>query len=186
MEVKSFTPRFKAVDSDGSASWVMATLNEIDSDLDVTLPGAFGRQTFSIVPAHDHFHVPLGKAELREQGNEAVVEAKFNLAIPAARDWHAAIKFDLENPPAVQEYSYAYNLHDGGWKMGNFQGRRVRFFQPRPDGSPGVDVYETSPVLRGAGRTRTLAAKGRREQDPQLVGEFLRFVRMNLDLGRDL
>lgn len=157
---KSFVPQFKAVGDDGSASWVMARLNVKDSDDDVTLPGAFGTQTFSIVPAHDHRHVPLGKATLREDGDEAVVDAKFNLAIPAAKDWHAAIKFDLENPPAIQEYSYGYNLRDGGFKMGTFEGENVRFFTPMADGTPGVDVYESSPVLRGAGvGTRTLAAK---------------------------
>lgn len=158
--VKSFTPQFKSVEDDGTASWVMATLNSIDSDGDVTLPGALGEQTFSIQPAHDHSHVPLGKARLYEEGTEAIVEAKFNLDIPAARDWHSAIKFDLANPPAVQEYSYGYEPKEGGTKSGTFQGQRVRFFQPKADGSPGIDVYETSPVLRGAGvGTRTLAAK---------------------------
>lgn len=157
---KSFTPQFKSVEDDGTASWVMATLNSIDSDGDVTLPGALGEQTFSIQPAHDHTHVPLGKARLYEESNEAIVEAKFNLDIPDARDWHSAIKFDLANPPAVQEYSYGYEPKEGGTKSGTFQGRRVRFFQPKADGSPGIDVYETSPVLRGAGvGTRTLAAK---------------------------
>lgn len=160
MATKAFVPQFKDVGDDGSASWVMATLNTIDSDGDVTLPGAFGKQAFSIVPAHDSRHVPLGKANLYEEGDEAIVEAKFNLDIPAAKDWHSAIKFDLANPPAVQEYSYGYRLFDGGWKMGEFQGEQVRFFQPKADGSPGVDVYESSPVLRGAGNhTRTLAAK---------------------------
>lgn len=160
MATKAFIPQFKAVDDDGSATWVMATLNTIDSDGDVTLAGAFGKQAFSIVPAHDHRHVPLGKANLYEEGDEAIVEAKFNLDIPAARDWHSAIKFDLANPPAVQEYSYGYRLHEGGWKMGEFKGEQVRYFQPKADGSPGVDVYESSPVLRGAGNnTRTLAAK---------------------------
>lgn len=161
MSTKSFVPQFKAVDDDGTASWVMATLNAIDSDGDVTLPGAFGAdQTFSIVPAHDVGHVPLGKGTLREEGNEAIVDAKFNLDIPAGRDWHAAIKFDLANPPAVQEYSYSYNLFEGGWRRGQFQGKSVRFFQPLGDGGPGLEVYESSPVIRGAGvNTRTLAAK---------------------------
>lgn len=160
MAVKSFVPEFKAVGDDGSASWVMARLNVKDSDDDVTLPGAFGSQTFSIVPAHDSRHVPLGKATVTEEGDEAVVHAKFNLAIPAAKDWHSAIKFDLENPPAVQEYSYGYRLNEGGWKMGEFQGEQVRFLTPKADGSHGIDVYESSPVLRGAGvGTRTLAAK---------------------------
>ena len=66
----------------------------------------------------------------------------------------------MENPPAVQEFSYAYNLHDGGWKIGDHDGERVRFLHPKADGSPGVDVYESSPVLRGAGLgTRTIEAK---------------------------
>jgi len=159
MERKNYVPQFKAVDVDGSASWVMATLNEIDHDRDVALKGFFGRQTFSIVPAHQHEHVPLGKADVREVGNEAIVRAKFNLDIAAARDWHSAIKFDFDNPPAVQEYSYAYTVLPGGARTGTFKGQPVRFLQPRSDGSPGADVYETSPVLRGAGRTRTLAVK---------------------------
>lgn len=177
---KAFVPQFKAAGEDGTASWIMATLNEKDHDGDVTLPGAFGRQTFSVVPAHDHSHVPLAKAVLYEQGDVAVVEAKFNLDIPAARDWHSAIKFDLANPPAVQEYSYAYNLREGGWRMGQFKGEQVRFFQALPDGTPGVDVYESSPVLRGAGTgTRTLAAKrqSERESDNEAgLKEYLRYV----------
>ncbi len=157
---KLFKPEFKAVGDDGTASWVMAKLNVVDLDGDVTLPGFFGKQTFSIVPAHDSRHVPLGKGEVHEEGDEAIVDAKFNLDIPAARDWHSAIKFDLENPPAVQEYSYGFYLIEGGWKLGEFEGEHVRFLQPLKNGSPGVDVTESSPVLRGAGvGTRTLSAK---------------------------
>lgn len=157
---KSFTPEFKAVSDDGTASWVMATLNTIDHDGDVILPGAFGEQTVPIVPAHDSNHVPLGKGRLYELGNEAIVEAKFNLSIPAARDWHSAIKFDLANPPSVQEYSFAYDLLPGGSKTGEFNGQQVRLFTPKANGEPGVDVIESSPVMRGAGiNTRTLSAK---------------------------
>lgn len=161
-EHKSFVPQFKAADDDGSASWVMATLNTIDHDGDVILPGSIGRQDISILPAHNDSHVPLGKGVVFESGDEAIVEAKFNLDIPAARDWHSAIKFDLANPPSVQEYSFGYELLPGGFKAGEFNGQRVRFFQPKGNGQPGVDVFESSPVLRGSGiNTRTLAAKSR-------------------------
>lgn len=177
MNHKSFIPEFKAAGDDGSATWVMATLNTIDLDGDVILPGAIGEQTIPIVPAHDSGHVPLGKGRLYENGNEAVVEAKFNLDIPAARDWHAAIKFDLANPPAVQEYSFAYALLEGGSKRGEFNGQQVRFFQPKANGEPGVDVTESSPVLRGAGiNTRTLAAKSAMKFD-QLTDAVLADVR---------
>lgn len=177
---KAYIPRFKAAGADGTASWVMAAFNEIDLDGDVTVPGAFGRQTFSIVPAHDSTHVPLGKGAVYETATEAIVDAKFNLEIPAARDWHSAIMFDLANPPAVQEYSYAYSIRPGGSKLGTFRGSKVRFLQPLPDGTPGVEVFESSPVLRGAGvGTRTLAAKASRadlEAAESARREFLRFV----------
>lgn len=178
---KSYTPSFKAVNDDGTASWVMATMGVIDHDGDVLLPGAFGEQSVPIVPSHDASHVPLGKGRLYEDGNEVVVEAKFNLDIPVARDWHSAIKFDLANPPAVQEYSFAYELLPGGSKMGEFSGKRVRFFQPKANGEPGVDVTESSPVLRGAGiNTRTLAAKSAMKLD-QLTDAAVADVRYLID-----
>lgn len=160
MEHKSFHAGLKSADADGTATWVMATLGVIDHDGDVTLPGAFGKQTVTVLPSHQSGHVPLGKGVIYEDGDEAIAEVKFNLAIPAARDWHEAIKFDLANPPALQEYSYGYDLKQGGYYFGELDGQKVRFFKALDDGSPGVEVLETSPVLRGAGLgTRTLAAK---------------------------
>src|SRR3546814_5236447 len=90
----------------------------MDHDGDVTLPGFFGTQHASIVPSHDWKHVPLGKAVIREVANEAVVDFKLNLKIEPARQWHEAIRFDLENPPALQEYSYGFSIARGGSRPG--------------------------------------------------------------------
>ena len=57
------------------------TLNVIDKDGDVTLPGFFGRQEVSMLPAHDRHHVPLGKGTIEEVGDEAIAQIKMNLDI---------------------------------------------------------------------------------------------------------
>jgi hypothetical protein len=191
---KRFTPRFKAARSNGSALFVVATLGVEDLDGDVTVSGFFGRQAVPMVPAHDATHVPIGKATLYESGNEAIVDAEFNMAIAAARDWYEAIRFDAERPPAKQEYSYAYRVKAGGARIGDFGGHRVRFLQPLPDGSPGVVVDEVSPVLRAAGlNTRTMAVLTPGDMtdlatirdslaDPErdAAMEYLRFAQMNM------
>lgn len=212
--VKAFTPQIKAAGDDGTVSFVVARLNDhVDEDGDLTLSGYFGRQTVVMVPAHNWEHVPIGKGQLYEVGNDAIVDVKFNMAIEAARDWHASIKFDFENPPALQEYSYAYTVKDGGSKRGEFNGRDVRILQPLADGSPGADIHEVSPVLLGAagrGMSRTLAAKHRNSDDAardaltrqfvqlvatahgielpksideQVRAEHLRFIRNQFELG---
>ncbi|MEV4183099.1 hypothetical protein AB0J28_16875 [Streptosporangium canum] len=160
MERKEFTPVIRGVTGEGKVTIVVASLNAVDHDGDVTLPGFFGKQTAQIVPAHDWNHVPLGRALITESGAEAIAELQFNLKVPAAVDWFEAIKFDHENPPALQEYSYGFNILDGGARIGEHHGRRVRFLQPLKNGQPGVRVVEVSPVMLGAGiATRTLAVK---------------------------
>lgn len=181
MQHKAFSPNVKAMTGDGTVSVVMATLNEIDSDGDVTEPGFFGRQTAQIVPTHDWAHVPLGKAHIREVGNEAIAELQFNLDVPAAADWYKAIRYDFENPPALQEYSYGFDILPGGSRYGQHKGQPVRFLQPLPNGRPGVRVVEVSPVMRGAGvGTRTLAVKQAGDGlDPHTRGWLRRLAEKN-------
>lgn len=154
MQLKSFQPEVKAVGSkgdEGTATIAIATLNVVDKDGDVTLPGFFGEQWAQLVPTHDWDHVWMGKGRVYEKGDQALVDVKFNLKIPAAKDWYEAIKFDYENPPALGEYSYGYHVLDGGSRKGTFKGQAVRYLTPRPDGTAGSKVFEFSPVLLGAG-----------------------------------
>ena len=144
--------RIKELHEDGHGLAVIATLNVIDRDGDVTLPGAFGEQPAKMVPAHDWKHVPLGKAEIREEGNEVLAAFRLNLEIESARDWHAALKHDLANGPPLQEWSYGFSVVEASF--GEHEGHEVRFLKK-------LDVHEVSPVMMGAGvGTRTVAVKG--------------------------
>lgn len=155
MEVKRLIgSKLKALDEAGKGLAVFATLNVIDKDGDVTLPGAFGEQLAKVVPAHDWGHVPLGKAKISENGNEALADFALNLEIESARDWHAALKFDLADGKPLQEWSYGFDITK--WSRGQFEGEEVRFLE-------GLKVHEVSPVIVGAGEnTRTLVIKGAR------------------------
>ena len=177
MQQKQFTPTIKAASDDGTASFVIARLNDhVDEDGDLTLSGYFGRQAAVVVPVHDWKSVPIGHAVVYEKGNEAIADVRFNMAIEAARDWHSAIKFDLESASdgfgPLQEYSYGFAILPGAAKAGTFNGRNVRVLSPLKDGSPGVDVIEVSPVMLGAagrGITRTLVAKHLNDRDEAAI-----------------
>lgn len=170
---KTASGHLKALDDAGVGSAVFATLGVIDKDGDVTLPGAFGSQDVVIVPAHDWTHVPIGRATIREHGNEAIADFRLNLDIAAARDWHAALKFDLATGRPLQEWSYGF--HVSRESRGEHGGRQVRFLEA-------LDVHEVSPVLLGAGvGTRTLAAKTA-DVPPQACAECAR--RANDDARR--
>lgn len=148
-----------AADESGSFEAIIATFGVADSDGDVIEKGAFGDATVAILPAHDNGSVPLGKAKIEERDDHAVAVGRFNLDVAAARDWHKAIKFDLENPPAIQEWSWGF--FPAEWHVGEHNGEQVRFLSE-------VDTMEVSPVLRGASvGTRTLSAKERRERQEE-------------------
>lgn len=142
----------KELTAAGEGLAVISTFNQVDYDGDVTLPGTFGNQIVSIVPSHHWQHVPLGKARVHEKAASARAFFKLNLDIPAARDWHSAMRFDLEHlQPPVLEWSYSFRVLDA--EMGELAGKRVRFLKK-------LRLDEISPVLRGASvSTRTLALK---------------------------
>lgn len=161
LEHKSLVAEVVDADS-GSARLRIAQFDVIDKDNDVTIKGFFGTQPVTVLPAHDWGHVPLGKGSTLEDDQHAYADVKFNMDVPAARDWHSAIKFDLAHPPSIQEYSYGYEVVEGGSHHGDFKGTEVRFLHAKEDGSPGANIREISPVVVGAGvNTGTVSAKGR-------------------------
>jgi len=160
MHTKSLT--IEKMDEAGTGRARIATLSAVDHDGDTYLPGAFswkdgGHQWCSILPAHDRRATPLGKARVYEEGDAAIADLHFNLAIPEAKSWHSAIMFDLAQGASVQEYSYGFDLQDFDYQVRGDD--RVRLFKR-------VDVHEVSPVLKGAGiGTGTLAMKNARLKD---------------------
>ncbi len=148
------------LDEAGSFEAAIATFDAIDKDRDIIKAGAFGDAVVSVLPAHDSGSVPLGKVQVKERGALAVAVGGFNLEIGAARDWSAALKFDLQHPPAVQEWSWGFTIPEGGSTMETVDGEPVRIISK-------VDLFEVSPVLRGASiGTGTLSAKSDGEPPP--------------------
>lgn len=161
IERKTIAAAIKAAGDDGSFEAVIATFGVVDSDGDIVEHGAFNDAVVSVLPSHDASSVPLGKARIEERGELAVAVGQFNLEIEAARDWSAALKFDLATPPSVQEWSWGFNVLEAD--ADTVEGEQVRRLV-------GVDTREVSPVLRGASiGTGTLSAKGDGDDPPPLV-----------------
>lgn len=153
----------------GQVSAVFSTFNVIDSDGDVTRPGAFTDGAEVVISSYQHTSwggaLPVGKGRIRTTDTEAILEGQFFMDIPAARDTFMVVK----ELGARQQWSYGYDVIDA--ERGTFQGREVRFLNQQL-------VHEVSPVLVGAGvDTRTLAAKAalNRKGDPVVAGSESEF-----------
>lgn len=168
-EYKNIRGEVKQLENPGEGLAIISTFNVIDSDGDVVVPGAFGEQTVQMIPTHNWNEAPIGKAKIKEQGEAAVAEFKLNLEMINGKEWYSALKFDMDNPPAKQEYSYGFSVVKE--RRGDFEGRQVRFLEQ-------LKVHEISPVLVGAGvGTTTLALKQEKkttlEEDIKAVKEQL-------------
>lgn len=143
----------KQLNEQGEGIAVIATLNVLDRTGDVTRPGAFGEQVAPMVFSHDWTsRPPIGKATIREEDDEARAHFRLNLKTEGGREVYEALKFDMEQAPAKQQWSYGYSVKDA--EDGVFDNQRVRFLKS-------LMVHEVSPVLLGAGiETRTVALKG--------------------------
>lgn len=154
MDTKTYRAQLglKADSEKGEFEAVFATLNVIDHDGDVTLPGAFGQQRVLIEPwNHDYSRPPVGKGVIQEKDDEAHVEGRFFLDTEAGREHYTVVKA-LED---MQEWSYTFRIVDA--EPGVFEGENVRFLKR-------MDVLGVSPVTRGAGiGTRTTTIKNAKD-----------------------
>jgi hypothetical protein len=137
----------------GEVSAVIATFGSVDSDGDVTLPGAFMNNGEFPISAYNHTswggQLPVGVASIRETATEAIIDGQFFLDTAAGRDTFTTVKRLHER--GLGEWSYGYDPVDA--YHGEYQGQKVRFL-------PKQLVHEASPVLKGAGvGTRTLGVK---------------------------
>lgn len=137
----------------GEITGVFSTLGVIDSDGDVTLKGAFEDGAKVRISAYGHKSwdgaLPVGKATIKEVGNEAIFDGQIFLDTQAGRDTFTVIK-EL-GADGLQEFSYGYDPIE--YSFGEQDGMPVRFLTK-------LKVHEVSPVLLGAGvGTRLLTAK---------------------------
>ncbi|WP_225205376.1 HK97 family phage prohead protease [Novosphingobium huizhouense] len=144
------------IDAAGKGKALLAVLSDIDNEGDTYAKGAFswkdgGGQWALMIPAHNKQAMPFGKGWVYEQNGQALADFTLNLNTQAGKDWHEALKFDLETGRPVQEWSYGYRTLDSAKELR--ANRQVRVLKQ-------LDVYEFSPVLRGMGsRTGTIAVK---------------------------
>lgn len=138
---KSFVPSELKLDEAGSIELAFAQLNVIDSDGDVTLPGAFPTKD---VPMSAYGHtswdgaLPVGKGTITEEGQWAIFRGQFFMDTADGRDTYNTLKG--LGPLAEFSYGYAVLASDPG----TFEGQRVRFLKS-------LDPFEVAPVLKGAG-----------------------------------
>lgn len=152
MDTKTFRG-VEVKDADrGEVTAVFSTFNKIDSDGDVTLPGAFEDGTPVRISAYGHASwqgaLPVGKGAIRATKSEAIFDGQFFLGTTQGKDTFEVVKQMGE----LQEWSYS--VHPAKVSFGEFEGQRVQFLEKLKG------PHEVSPVLAGAGiDTRTLAIK---------------------------
>ena len=148
---KTFVPYEFKLDEAGAVTVAFSRLNAIDSDTDVTFPGALPAGKAVPMSAYGHTSwdgaLPVGKGTIREQGDLGILDGAFFMDTDQGRNAYNTVKAMAD----LQEWSYGYAVLDGG--PGTFDGKRVRELRK-------LDVFEVSPVLKGAGvGTSTLAIK---------------------------
>ena len=146
----------KADGQAGEFRAVFATLNVIDHDGDVTLPGAFqdGQETIIEAWNHNYGELPVGKGTIREVGDKAIIEGEFFLDTIAGQEHYKTVK--ALGP--LLDWSYTFKVFDAA--PGNLDGQSVEFLRK-------LDVWGVAPVERGAGiDTGTLSIKAGAQSDP--------------------
>ncbi|MEV1245097.1 HK97 family phage prohead protease [Nonomuraea sp. NPDC049750] len=150
MDTKNLRVEIKD-EAKGEVRAIFSTFNAIDSDRDVTRPGAFTDGAEVPISAYGHTSwsgmLPVGKATIRQTSKQAILEGRFFMDTAAGRDTFTTVKELGE----LGQWSYGYDPVE--YSFGEFEGQRVRFLDA-------LKVHEVSPVLVGAGvGTRTLSAK---------------------------
>lgn len=141
---------FKADGPPGSFVATFASLNVVDHDGDVTVPGAFkdGQAVRIAQFGHNWSAPPIGAGVIHADQERAWVEGQFFLGMPEAQSTYESVK----GLGGLAEWSYGYDVLDAA--PGEFQGEQVRYLR-------GLEVHEVSPVMLGAGiGTRTETIKG--------------------------
>lgn len=168
-ERKALPFQLKA-DAAGTFSAVFATLNVIDHDGDVTVPGAFKDGAEVIVGSWGHktYELPVGKGVIRAGQTEAAVDGEFFLDTQPGKDTYQTVK----NLGSLGEWSYVFQVNKQSF--GTQGDRPVRFLE-------GIDVYSVDPVLAGAGiDTRTTVIKGLTrpfdEESAALLADITAFI----------
>jgi hypothetical protein len=126
---------------------IVATLNHPDADRDTIKSGFFSHRPMEslVVPAHRWDAVPLGRAVTWESGSVIKSVLTFN-GTQAASEWFQSIADDFETGRPLQQYSWGFKPYPDAMT----HTKSGRDLHARPDGSPGIQLFEISPVLVAA------------------------------------
>lgn len=180
MDKKTFSSflQFKD-DSDqtGEFKAVFSTLNKVDLDGDVTLPGAFTEDAEVRIAywGHRWEDLPVGKGKIHQDDHEAWVDGKFFIETEGGMETYKTVKA----LGSLQEWSYGYDINEAS--DGVFEGHNVQFLHS-------LNVYEVSPVMLGAGiDTRTTDIKSKKggldtETENGNVSKMAEVIKVRLDI----
>lgn len=183
-ERKSVSVEMK-VDDEGHFEAIFSTFNVIDHDGDVTLPGAFEDGAEVIVGSYGHNTwsgaLPVGKGVIKQTDKDARIVGEFWLNTKSGKEHHAVVR-ELGKK---QEWSYGFDVKGTG------------DVDQLPDELQAADrvltkleVFEVSPVLKGAGiDTQTVVVKKKpeppiKERDEAAVAELARFEQIKFARSR--
>ncbi|MDA3624259.1 HK97 family phage prohead protease [Saccharopolyspora sp. WRP15-2] len=151
MNTKSFGPIEVKDAAAGEVEAVFSRFGVRDHDGDVTLKEAFTHGHPVKISAYNHGSwegsLPVGKGQIEVHDDRAVLKGRFFLNTTAGRETFEVVKELGE----LGEWSYGFTVAD--FEQGEFEGKSARFLKK-------LNVYEVSPVLKGAGiGTQTLSVK---------------------------
>jgi hypothetical protein len=137
---------FKQGGPEGAFKARIATLNVVDKEGDVTLPGAFPVGKEVIVSAYMHTSwggaLPVGKGVIAADDEAAWIDGQFFMDTTNGLDTYKTVKALGK----AQEWSYGYDVLDSSVNAKDLEpyagGKRIL---------KSMDVFEASPVLVGAG-----------------------------------
>lgn len=146
MHSKTFSGLRVKDEARGLVTATFATLNVVDADGDITLPGAFdGNKAVAFAEGHNQI---IGRGTIREEGDKAIFEGECFMDTAAGREAFTRIAKLAD----VMEYSYGFRVEKSR-RGETADGRHVRFLEK-------VAVKEVSAVLAGAGvGTGTVSTK---------------------------
>lgn len=148
---KAFQPFEFKLSETGAILVAFSRFDVVDSDDDITRGGSMPAGKGVPMSAYGHSSwdgaPPTGKGVIGERDSLGIFDGSFFMETDQGRNAYHTTKAMAD----LQEWSYGYNVLDGS--SITMDGKRVRELRK-------LDVYEVSPVLKGAGvGTGTLAIK---------------------------
>lgn len=165
MESKRLQLQTTPATVEGTVTAIFATLNVVDKDGDVILPGAFTDGQAVPLVWHHRWESPIGKGQVRLTPTQALFEGHFFLETQAGAEAYKTV----QAMGALQEWSWGFRVVETRDEQRD--GRRVRVIVK-------ADLFEVSPVLVGAGRgTGTVALKAQDGPPPEVLQAWGMYIR---------